>query len=56
MDARKTQATPHFFVLETKSSGVKIGPPMELLALTGSRTSSIELEHVSPAAEIASKS
>ena len=56
VDARKTKATPHFFILETKSSGVKIAPPMELLALTGSRTSSIELEHVSPAAEIASKS
>ena len=55
MNSKKTQATPHFFVLKTNSSGVKIGPPMELLALTGSRTSSIELEHVSPVAEIASK-
>ena len=56
INSQKTQATPHFFVLETNSSGVKIAPPMELLALTGSRTSSIELDHVSPAAEIVSKS
>lgn len=56
VDTHKTKATPHFFILKTKSSGVKIAPPMELLALTGSRTSSIELNHVSPAGEIASKS
>ena len=56
LKSKESQATPHFFILRMNSSGIKVAPPMDLLALTGSRTSSIELEDVSTEAEITPQS
>jgi alkylation response protein AidB-like acyl-CoA dehydrogenase len=56
LNSKESQATPHFFILHMNSSGIKVAPPMDLLALTGSRTSSIELEDVSTEAEITPQS
>ena len=52
MNSKDSQATPHFFILRMNNSGIQVAPPMDLLALTGSRTSSIDLKDVSTEAEI----
>ena len=52
MDSKDSQATPHFFILRMNSSGIQVATPMDLLALKGSRTSSIDLKDVSTEAEI----
>lgn len=52
MNSKDSQATPHFFILKMNGSGMQVAPPMDLLALTGSRTSSIDLKDVSTEAEI----
>ncbi len=43
---------PRFFIVRTDSPGVTIEPPMEMLALTGSRTSCVRLTGVEATAEI----
>lgn len=42
-----------FFVVPTAAAGVGIEPPMDMLALSGSRTSAVRLDHVRPLASIA---
>ncbi|MEO2041284.1 MAG: hypothetical protein ABGW79_05455, partial [Pirellulales bacterium] len=56
LNSKESQETPHFFILKTNSSGIRVDPPMDLLALTGSRTSSIELENVPTEADITPQS
>lgn len=46
------QREPRFFVIDTASPGVEIEPPMQMLALSGSRTSCVRLERVAVVAEI----
>jgi len=46
------QREPRFFVIETSETGVTVEPPMQLLALTGSRTTMVRLEQVRALAEI----
>jgi alkylation response protein AidB-like acyl-CoA dehydrogenase len=41
-----------FFIVPTDAAGLSIAPPLEMLALSGSRTSSVSLEGVRPAAVI----
>lgn len=41
-----------FFVIPTSAGGLTIGPPLPLLALSGSRTSSVSFDGVEPLAEI----
>ena len=52
MDSEGYQASPHFFILELNTSGIQVAPPMKLLALTGSRTSSIDLKNALTDGEI----
>jgi alkylation response protein AidB-like acyl-CoA dehydrogenase len=42
-----------FFIVPTDAAGVSIGPPLDMLALSGSRTSSVAFAGVRPAAAIA---
>ena len=44
--------TPRFFVIPTSAAGMTIGAPMSMLALSGSRTSSVAFDGVEPLAEI----
>ena len=44
--------TPRFFVIPTSAAGLGIGAPMSMLALSGSRTSSVAFDGVEPLAEI----
>ena len=46
------ESKPRFFIVRTNSPGVSIEPPMEMLALTGSRTSCVRLAGVEATAEI----
>lgn len=48
-----TDEGPMFFVVETRADGVIIEPPLDMLALAGSRTSAVRLENVRPAEVIA---
>ena len=41
--------TPTFFVVPTDAAGLTIDPPLEMLALTGSRTSAVRFAGVRPA-------
>lgn len=41
-----------FFIVPTDAAGLSIAPPLEMLALAGSRTSSVSFEGVRPAAVI----
>ncbi len=41
--------TPAFFLVSAASPGLGIGPPMRMLALSGSRTSSVSFDGVEPA-------
>jgi len=50
--AMTADGTPAFFVVPTTATGLSISPPMHLLALSGSRTSSVAFEGVEPAAVI----
>ena len=56
LNSKESQETPHFFIVKTNSAGIRVDPPMDLLALTGSRTSSIELENVLAEADITPQS
>ena len=47
---------PRFFAIDTASPGVVVEPPLEMLALSGSRTSCVRLEEASVIAEIPSVS
>ncbi|MFM8891750.1 MAG: acyl-CoA dehydrogenase family protein, partial [Planctomycetia bacterium] len=40
---------PRFFVVSTKADGVDVAPPLDLLALSGSRTSTVTFRGVEPA-------
>ena len=40
---------PRFFVVSTKAEGVDVAPPLDLLALSGSRTSAVIFRGVEPA-------
>ena len=44
--------TPAFFFVPMSSPGLSIGPPMRMLALSGSRTSSVTFDGVEPAVAI----
>lgn len=44
---------PRFFLIDTAAPGVRIGAPLEMLALTGSRTTTVGLSAVRPVAVIA---
>ena len=46
------EAEPRFFAIETASPGVIVEPPLDMLALSGSRTSCVRLEDVPVIAEI----
>jgi alkylation response protein AidB-like acyl-CoA dehydrogenase len=46
------EAKPLFFAIDTASLGVMVEPPMEMLALSGSRTSCVRLDQVPVVAEI----
>ncbi len=48
-----TDDGPLFFVVETGADGVLIEPPLDMLALSGSRTSVVRLQGARPAAAIA---
>jgi alkylation response protein AidB-like acyl-CoA dehydrogenase len=48
--------TPRFFIIPTSAAGLTIGAPMPMLALSGSRTSSVAFDGVEPRAEIVSSS
>lgn len=50
--AMRDDGQPLFFIVPTTRHGLVISPPMELLALSGSRTSSVAFTDVSPAAVI----
>lgn len=45
-------AQPMFFIVPTDRPGLAIAPPMQMLALSGSRTSSVAFTDVAPAAVI----
>ena len=53
MDSEGFQASPHFYILKLSTSGIQVAPPMKLLALTGSRTSRIDLKNALTEVEIA---
>ncbi len=46
------EAEPRFFAIETASPGVIVEPPLDMLALSGSRTSCVRVEDVPGIAEI----
>jgi alkylation response protein AidB-like acyl-CoA dehydrogenase len=48
--------TPRFFIIPTSAAGLTISAPMPMLALSGSRTSSVAFDGVEPSAEIVSSS
>jgi alkylation response protein AidB-like acyl-CoA dehydrogenase len=48
--------TPRFFIIPTSAAGLTISAPMPMLALSGSRTSSVAFDGVEPRAEIVSSS
>jgi alkylation response protein AidB-like acyl-CoA dehydrogenase len=48
--AVRDDGQPMFFIVPTDRPGLVIAPPMELLALSGSRTSSVAFADVAPAA------
>ena len=50
--AVSADGTPVFFVIPTSAIGLTIGSPMPMLALSGSRTSSVTFDGVEPRAEI----
>jgi len=50
--AINADGTPVFFVIPTSATGLTIGSPMPMLALSGSRTSSVTFDGVEPRAEI----
>ncbi len=52
MDSEGFQASPHFYILKLSTTGIQVAPPMKLLALTGSRTSRIDLKNASTEVEI----
>lgn len=56
LNSKESQGTPHFFILRMDTAGIRVAPPMDLLALTGSRTSSIELKNVPAEADITPQS
>ena len=56
LNSKESQGTPHFFILRMNTAGIQVAPPMDLLALTGSRTSSIELENVPAEVDITPQS
>ena len=48
--ALDADGVPRFFLVDTAAPGVRIDPPLELLALSGSRTTTVGLAAVSPSA------
>ena len=50
--AASEDGTPVFFVVPTTAAGLDIRPPMSLLALSGSRTSSVTFDGVEPSCDI----
>jgi alkylation response protein AidB-like acyl-CoA dehydrogenase len=51
--AATDDGTPMFFVVPTTAAGLTIQPPMSMLALSGSRTSSVAFAGVEPLCDIA---